>query len=214
MQHLKISHVIPISMQFNEVMENQSVYRPQWLTSFRLTYGEGKGTNISLSHGYPTFLPYSTRNYLLNQTPPWHGIIPQFPDAENNLLKDMFSWWKSSELGPRLPDSEATRSPTASTPEQLIPPKGNWSIEIPNASEAGFSQNQSMPSMWQPRPQGNQGCNKPTQGQLGLFRSIPGLLLRHTSQTQVYWEGVPPGLQRRSHHDWYSPAGVCCCLVF
>ena len=64
--------------------------------------------------------------------------------------------------------------PTASTPEQLIPPKGNWSIEIPNASEAGFSQNQSVPPMWQPRPRGNQGCNKPAQGQLGLFRSIPG----------------------------------------
>ena len=80
-----------------------------------------------------------------------------------------------------------------------MPPQGNWGIEIPTASEAGFSQNQSVPLMRQPRMPGNQGSNKPTQGQLGLSRSIPRLRLPHMSQTQVYLEGVLQGLQRRSH---------------
>ena len=57
---------------------------------------------MSTQHSLPT-----PPKILVNQTAAWHGTIPQFPDAENNLLKDMLSRWKSSDLGPSLPDCQA-----------------------------------------------------------------------------------------------------------
>lgn len=49
--------------------------------------------------------------------------------------------------------------------------------------------------MQQPRTLGNQGSNKSTQGQKGLFRFIPGLIPPHMSQTQVYLVGMIQELQ-------------------
>ena len=93
---------------------------------------------------------------------------------------------KSSDLGPSLPDCKA-QIPPAPTPEQLMPPKGNWRTEIPTASKAGFSQNPSVPPVRQPRTLGNQGSNKPAQGQLGLFRSVPRLACRPCHRHESTW---------------------------
>lgn len=48
----------------------------------------------------------------------------------------------------------------------------------------------------QPRTLGNQGSNKSIQGHKGLFRFIPGLILSHMSQTQVYLVDELHELQR------------------
>lgn len=54
--------------------------------------------------------------------------------------------------------------------------------------------------MQQPRTLGNQGGNKSAQGQMGLFRFIPRLILQHMSQTQVYLVGVIQELQGNGNY--------------
>lgn len=77
---------------------------------------------------------------------------------------------------------------------------GNWSIKIPTAGAVRYSQKQTVLPMQQARTLGNQGSNKSTQGQMGLFRFIPRLIRPHMSQTQIYLVGMSQELQRNGSY--------------
>ena len=162
---------------------------------------------MSTQHSLPT-----PPKILVNQTAAWHGTIPSF-----QMQKITCSRTRSvgEEQWP-APESARLQSPD--------PPSANpWTTD---ASQGKLEDRDSycQQSRIQPKPKcasraTAQDARQPGQqqartGPAGLVQIRPQARLPPLSQTRVYLEGVLQGLQRRSHRNCRSPAGVCCCLAF